>query len=110
MQIHFEFGQIQCPQSSLAQDGGANHRQHCIRDLQKALKTLIKRSQQLPEMFEIALRPIWWAAGSNQRFEGFLKIWDAMLSVICSSVLGQTRLQTLYIIDQHGEKLGFISK
>ena len=31
---------IQCLQSSLAQDGGANHRQYCITDLQKALKTL----------------------------------------------------------------------
>ena len=36
--------QIQCLQSSLAQDGGANHWQHCITDVQKALKTLIKSS------------------------------------------------------------------
>ena len=35
---------IQCLQSSLAQDGGANHWQHCITDLQEALKTLIKSS------------------------------------------------------------------
>ena len=32
-----------------------------------------------------------------QCFEGFFKICDAMLPVICSSVLGQTRLQTLQV-------------
>ena len=57
---------VQCLQSSLAQDGGANHRQHCITDGQKALKTLIKMSQQLPGMFEIVLRSLWWAAGNEQ--------------------------------------------
>ena len=58
--------EIQCLQSSLAQDGGGNHRQHCITDVQKALKTLIKSSQELPEIFKIVLRPIWWAAGNKQ--------------------------------------------
>ena len=57
---------LQCLQSSLAQDGGANHWQHCITDLQKALTTLIKSSQELAEIFEIVLRPICWAAGSEQ--------------------------------------------
>ena len=60
---------LQCLQSSLAQDGGANHRQHCITDLLKALKTLIKRSQQLPEIFEIVLRPI-WSKGKPKWFQG----------------------------------------
>ena len=32
----------------------------------KTLKTLIKRSQELPEIFKIVLRPIWWVAGSEQ--------------------------------------------
>ena len=57
---------LQCLQSSLAQHGGANHRQHCITDVQKALKTLIKMSQQLPGMFEIVLRRLWWVAGNEQ--------------------------------------------
>ena len=61
-----ELEQIQSLQSSLAQDGGANHWQLCITDLQKTLKTLIKRSQELPEIFKIVLRPIWWVAGSEQ--------------------------------------------
>ena len=51
------------------------------------LKTLIKRSQELPEIFEIVLRTIWWAAGSEQPSppplrspevgELLSKIWDA---------------------------------
>ena len=57
---------IQCLQSSLAQDGGAIHWQHCITDLLKTFKTLIKMSQELPALFEIVLRPIWWAAGCEQ--------------------------------------------
>ena len=57
---------VQCLQSSLAQDRGANHRQHCITDLQEAIKTLIKSSQELPEIFEIVLRPLWWVAGNEQ--------------------------------------------
>ena len=57
---------IQCLQSSLAQDGGTIHWQHCITDLLKTLKTLIKMSQELPALFEIVLRPIWWAAGCEQ--------------------------------------------
>ena len=57
---------IQCLQSSLAQDGGANHRQHCITDLQTTLKTWIERSKELPEIFENVLRSIWWVAGSEQ--------------------------------------------
>ena len=60
------FHDVQCLQSSLAQDGGGNHRQYCITDLPKALKTLIKMSQELPEIFEILLRPSWWAAGNEQ--------------------------------------------
>ena len=57
---------IQCLQSSLAQEGGANHWQHCITDLQKTLKTLKGRSKELPDVFEIVLRPIWWVAGCEQ--------------------------------------------
>ena len=57
---------LQCLQSSLAQDGGAIHWQHCITDLLKTFKTLIKMSQELPALFEIVLRPIWWAAGCEQ--------------------------------------------
>ncbi len=57
---------IQCLQSSLALDGGAIHWQHCITDLLKTFKTLIKMSQELPALFEIVLRPIWWAAGCEQ--------------------------------------------
>ena len=57
---------LQCLQSSLAQEGGANHWQLCITDLQTTLKTWIGRSKELPEIFEIVLRPFWWAAGSEQ--------------------------------------------
>ena len=57
---------LQCLQSSLAQDGGANLRPQCSVKVQKTLKTLIKRSQELPEIFEIVLGPIWWVAGSEQ--------------------------------------------
>ena len=57
---------VQCLQSSLALDGGAIHWQHCITDLLKTFKTLIKMSQELPALFEIVLRPIWWAAGCEQ--------------------------------------------
>ena len=57
---------VQCLQSSLAQDGGANLRPQCSVKVQKTLKTLIKRSQELPEIFEIVLGPIWWVAGSEQ--------------------------------------------
>ena len=57
---------LQCLQSSLAQDGGANHWQLCITDLQTTLKTWMGRSKELPEIFAIALRPVWWVAGSEQ--------------------------------------------
>ena len=57
---------LQCLQSSLALDGGANHWQLCITDLQTTLKTWMGRSKELPEIFAIALRPVWWVAGSEQ--------------------------------------------
>ena len=57
---------LQCLQSSLALDGGANHWQLCITDLQTTLKTWIGRSKELLDVFEIVLRPIWWAAGCEQ--------------------------------------------
>ena len=63
LQFHPE---IQCLQSSLAQEGGANHWQLCITDLPKTLKTLKGRSKELPDVFEIVLRPIWWVAGCEQ--------------------------------------------
>ena len=62
----YDLPQLQCLQSSLALDGGAIHWQHCITDLLKTFKTLIKMSQELPALFEIVLRPIWWAAGCEQ--------------------------------------------
>ena len=64
--INSILSRIQCLQSSLAQDGGANLRPQCSVKVQKTLKTLIKRSQELPEIFEIVLGPIWWVAGSEQ--------------------------------------------
>ena len=60
------FHLLQCLQSSLAQEGGANHWQLCITDLQTTLKTWIGRSKELLDVFEIVLRPIWWAAGCEQ--------------------------------------------
>ena len=32
----------------------------------KTLKTFTKRSKELPEIFKIVLRPLWWATGSEQ--------------------------------------------
>ena len=57
---------VQCGRSSLSQRWGADLRPQCSVKVQKTLKTLIKRSQELPEMFEIVLRPLWWAAGNEQ--------------------------------------------
>ena len=57
---------VQCGRSSLSQDGGANLRHHFIQKNQTTLNKWMGRPQLLPEIFEIVLRPIWWATGSEQ--------------------------------------------
>ena len=57
---------LQCGRSSLAQRWGSDLRPQYHVKIQMTLKILIKRSQQLPEMFEIVLGPSWWAAGNEQ--------------------------------------------
>ena len=47
--------QIQCLQSSLSQDGGANLRPHSSEKIQTTLKTWIGRPQLLPKIFKIEL-------------------------------------------------------
>ena len=58
--------EIQCGRSSPAQRWGSDIRPQYRVKIQMTLKTLIKRSQQLPQMFEIVLRPNWWASGNEQ--------------------------------------------
>ena len=53
-------------QSSLVQHGGANLWSHCSRKLRITLNRWMGRPHLLPEIFEIVLRPIWWAAGCEQ--------------------------------------------
>ena len=57
---------IQCLRSSLSQDGGANLRRHFIVRIQTTLNQWMERSQLLPEILEIELRPFWWVAGKEQ--------------------------------------------
>ena len=57
---------VQCGRSSLSQDGGANLQPHFIQKNQTTLNKWMGRPQLLPEIFEIVLRPIWWATGSEQ--------------------------------------------
>ena len=64
--IYFSIIFIQCVQSSLSQNGGADLRAHCNVKFPMTLKMGLERSQLFPEIFEIVLRPFWWAAGSEQ--------------------------------------------
>ena len=57
---------LQCGQSSLSQNGGADLRAHFSVKFPMTLKMGLERSQLFPEIFEIVLRPFWWAAGSEQ--------------------------------------------
>ena len=57
---------IQCVQSSLAQNGGADLRPHCIKKIQTTLNKWMGRPQLFPEIFKIVLQPIWCDAGSEQ--------------------------------------------
>ena len=97
-QSHLFCINIQCGRSSLSQRWGADLRPQCSVNVQKTLKTLIKRSQELPEMFEIVLRPLWWAAGNEQPSPPLHRA-AALGPEICSSPLGQTRPTTLYGMD-----------
>ena len=57
---------LQCGRSSLSQRWGADLRAHCSVKFPMTLKMGLERSQLFPEIFEIVLRPFWWAAGSEQ--------------------------------------------
>ena len=57
---------IQCVQSSLSQNGGADLRSPCSGKFLKALKWWVKSPQLFPEIFGFAQRSIWWVAGSEQ--------------------------------------------
>ena len=61
IQIH-----LQCGQSSPSQRWGADLRAHCSVKFPMTPKMGLERSQLFPEIFEIVLRPFWWAAGSEQ--------------------------------------------
>ena len=58
---------VQCGRSSLSQDGGANLQPHFIKNNQTTLNKWMGRPQLLPVIFEIVLRPIWWATGTEQQ-------------------------------------------
>ena len=58
---------VQCGRSSLSQDGGANLQPHFIKKNQTTLNKWMGRPQLLPVIFEIVLRPIWWATGTEQQ-------------------------------------------
>ena len=60
------FAKIQCGRSSISQRWGADLRPQCTVKIKKTLKTFTKRSKELPEIFKIVLRPLWWATGSEQ--------------------------------------------
>ena len=77
---------VQCGQSSPSQRWGADLRAHCSVKFPMTPKMGLERSQLFPEIFEIVLRPFWWAAGSEQPSpplrspeagELLSKIWDA---------------------------------
>ena len=57
---------LQCGRSSPSQRWGADLRAHCSVKFPMTLKMGLERSQLFPEIFEIVLRPFWWAAGSEQ--------------------------------------------
>ena len=57
---------IQCVQSSLSQNGGADLRSPFGGKFLKALKSLVPSPQLFPEIFGFAQRSFWWAAGSKQ--------------------------------------------
>ena len=61
-----QFKHIQCGRSSPSQRWGADLRPQCTVKIKKTLKTFTKRSKELPEIFKIVLRPLWWATGSEQ--------------------------------------------
>ena len=63
----FHLDNIQCGRSSLSQDGGANLQPHFIKNNQTTLNKWMGRPQLLPVIFEIVLRPIWWATGTEQQ-------------------------------------------
>ena len=58
---------IQCVQSSLSQNGGADLRSPCSGKFLKALKWWVKSPQLFPEIFGFAQRPIWWVAGRERQ-------------------------------------------
>ena len=58
---------LQCGRSSLSQDGGANLQPYFIKNNQTTLNKWMGRPQLLPVIFEIVLRPIWWATGTEQQ-------------------------------------------
>ena len=64
--IPFDVVVIQCGRSSPSQRWGADLRPQCTVKIKKTLKTFTKRSKELPEIFKIVLRPLWWATGSEQ--------------------------------------------
>ena len=59
--------EIQCVQSSLSQNGGADLRSPCSGKFLKALKWWLKLPQLFPEIFGFAQRPIWWVAGRERQ-------------------------------------------
>ena len=58
---------LQCVQSSLSQNGGADLRSPCSGKFLKALKWWLELPQLFPEIFGFAQRPIWWAAGRERQ-------------------------------------------
>ena len=65
--MEYYAGCIQCVQSSLSQNGGADLRSPCSGKFLKALKWWLKLPQLFPEIFGFAQRPIWWAAGRERQ-------------------------------------------
>ena len=65
--IFAKYPNIQRLRSSLSQDGGANLQPHFIKNNQTTLNKWMGRPQLLPVIFEIVLRPIWWATGTEQQ-------------------------------------------
>ena len=58
--------ELWCERSCFSQKGRADIRDHCNVKFTMTLKMGLERSQLFPEIFEIVLRPFWWAAGSEQ--------------------------------------------
>ena len=113
--------QIQCLQSSLARDGGANLRSHCIEKIPMTLNKWMGRSQLLPEMFEIVLRPILWVAGSEQpspplhppKVGGLLSIfnlYNTILLLSLSSHVMNTMLGSVARRPSVGEEVGRVAR